>query len=96
MSHTWRPFTGKGHRHNGLEFQGGLAMLVLTRKKEQSVHIGTEIEVTVLEIRGDRVKLGFRCPPEVAVHRQEIFERITQFDAREAELIPARSTPATV
>ena len=53
-------------------------MLVLSRKKGQRVVIGKDIHVTVLEVRGDRVKLGFECPVEVPVHRQEISERIAR------------------
>ena len=51
-------------------------MLVLSRKCRESVVIGSEITVTVLEVRGDRVKLGFRAPGEVAIHRAEVKERI--------------------
>ena len=53
-------------------------MLVLTRKKGQRVVIGEDVYVTVLEVRGDRVKLGFECPREIPVHREEIAERIAQ------------------
>ncbi len=53
-------------------------MLVLSRKKGQRVVIGKDIYVVVLDVRGDRVKLGFECPPEIPVHRQELFERIAQ------------------
>lgn len=51
-------------------------MLVLTRKPGQRVRIGDDIEVTLLEVSGDRVRLGFSAPPEVAIHRQEVYERI--------------------
>ncbi|REK18226.1 MAG: carbon storage regulator [Planctomycetota bacterium] len=51
-------------------------MLVLTRKKNERVIIGGNVEVTVIEIRGDRVKLGFAGPPEVPIHREEVFRRI--------------------
>lgn len=47
-------------------------MLVLTRKKSESVRIGDEIEVVVLEVNGKRVRLGFRCPPEISIHRTEV------------------------
>ncbi len=53
-------------------------MLVLSRKKGQRVVIGKDIHVTVLEVRGERVKLGFECPAEVPVHRQEIWERVSR------------------
>jgi len=47
-------------------------MLVLTRKKFQRIIIGDSIEVKVLEIRGGKVKLGFQCPPEVSIRREEV------------------------
>ncbi len=57
-------------------------MLVLTRKTQQSVVVGGSdsfqraLKVTVLEIRGEKVKLGFDVDPDVPVHRQEVWERI--------------------
>jgi carbon storage regulator len=47
-------------------------MLVLTRKTSERVIIGETIEVKVLEIRGGKVKLGFQCPPEISIRREEI------------------------
>jgi carbon storage regulator CsrA len=54
------------------------AMLVLSRKRGESIRIGRDVEVTVLEIRGDRVKLGFRGPPEVPIHREEVHQQIAR------------------
>ena len=51
-------------------------MLVLTRKKNESIVIAENIVVTVIEIRRDRVRLGIAAPKEVAVNRQEVSERI--------------------
>ncbi len=51
-------------------------MLVLTRKVNQSIVIGTDIEVVVLEVRGEQVRLGIKAPRSVAVHRQEVYEQI--------------------
>ena len=51
-------------------------MLILTRKKDQSIVIGGDIEVTVVEVRGDHVKLGVSAPGHVAVHRKEVYEAI--------------------
>jgi len=48
-------------------------MLVLTRKVGESIVIGQDIEVTVLEVRGEQVKLGIRAPRHVAVHRKEVY-----------------------
>jgi len=51
-------------------------MLVLSRKKGQRVVVGNQVEVVVLEVRGDRVKLGFEAPPEVPIHREELHRKI--------------------
>ena len=51
-------------------------MLVLTRKVHQSIVIGDGIEVVVLEVRGEQVRLGIKAPKDVAVHRKEIYEQI--------------------
>ncbi len=51
-------------------------MLVLSRKKDESIIIGDDIVVTVVDIRGDRVRLGVKAPVDVSVHRQEIYEEI--------------------
>jgi carbon storage regulator len=53
-------------------------MLVLTRKPDQSIMVGNDIEITVLEVRGEQVRLGIRAPRHVAVHRKEVFEQIRQ------------------
>ncbi len=53
-------------------------MLVLSRKKGERIVIGGNIEVTVVGVRGNCVRLGFRAPDEVAIHREEIFQQITQ------------------
>jgi carbon storage regulator len=60
-------------------------MLVLTRKVHQSIMIGDEIEIVVLEVRGEQVRLGIRAPKDVAVHRQEIYTQIHTGVADEAE-----------
>lgn len=51
-------------------------MLVVTRKKDESIVISSEIVISVVEIRGDKVRLGIVCPKELPVHRSEIFEAI--------------------
>lgn len=51
-------------------------MLILTRKIGESLIIGDDVEITVLSVRGNQVKLGVNAPKEIAVHRQEIYERI--------------------
>ncbi len=51
-------------------------MLVLTRQAKQSIVIGTDIVVTILEIRGDQVRLGISAPRSVSVHREEVFAEL--------------------
>ena len=51
-------------------------MLVLSRKKNESIVINDEITIVVVEIRGDKVRLGVEAPKEVPVHRREVFEAI--------------------
>jgi carbon storage regulator len=67
-----------------------MTMLVLSRKKNESIIINDNITVTVVEIRGDKVRLGIDAPKEVTVHRREVYDAIqSQAKARDAE------TPAT-
>lgn len=47
-------------------------MLVLSRKKQETIHIGDDIEVVVLEVGRNRVRLGFRCPPHISITRSEL------------------------
>lgn len=51
-------------------------MLVLSRAKNQTIHIGEDVEVVVVEIRGDKVRLGVTAPRELAVHRREVFDQL--------------------
>ena len=53
-------------------------MLVLSRKVNERIRIGRTVEVKVLETHGDRVKLGFIGPPEVSIHREEVYQRLEQ------------------
>jgi carbon storage regulator len=53
-----------------------MAMLVLSRKKNESIIINDHITVTVVEIRGDKVRLGIDAPKEISVHRREVYEAI--------------------
>jgi carbon storage regulator len=67
-------------------------MLVLSRKKNESIVINNDITVTVVEIRGDKVRLGIVAPKEVPVHRQEVFEAIHG----KQPPVPPADKPATV
>jgi carbon storage regulator len=60
----------------GTSRQGGFIMLVLSRKLGEQIVIGDNVTVTVLEVRGGRVKLGVTGPAEVPIHREELQRRI--------------------
>ncbi len=60
-------------------------MLVLSRKKNESIVINDDITVVVVEIRGDKVRLGIEAPKEVPVHRREVFDAIRRNEASAAE-----------
>jgi carbon storage regulator len=62
-------------------------VLVLTRRANQSIMIGHEIVVTVLEVRGDQVRLGIKAPRSIDVHREEIFAQLQQAN-RDAAVKP--------
>jgi len=61
-------------------------MLILTRKSEESVVIGNNIEVKILSVRGDQVSLGFSAPREVSIYRKEVFEAIMQENRQAASI----------
>lgn len=51
-------------------------MLVLSRQRDETIMIGDDIEITVVDIRGDKVRLGITAPTRIAVHRKEVYEAI--------------------
>lgn len=51
-------------------------MLVLSRQRDESIVIGDKVVVTIVDIRGDKVRLGIQAPGEIPVHRQEVYEAI--------------------
>jgi len=61
-------------------------MLVLSRQRDQSIIIGDNVVITVVDVRGDKVKLGIEAPKEIPVHRQEVYEAI-QRENRQAALL---------
>ena len=56
-------------------------MLVLTRKKGESIQIGDDIEITITQVKGDQVKIGINAPKNVEIHRKEIWVEIQQENA---------------
>jgi len=51
-------------------------MLVLSRQKDESIMIGDDVEITIVDVRGDKVRLGITAPKEIPVHRREVYEAI--------------------
>jgi carbon storage regulator len=60
-------------------------MLVLSRKKNESIVINNDITIVVVEIRGDKVRLGVEAPKEVPVHRREVYDAIKRNEASRSE-----------
>ena len=63
-------------------------MLVLSRHRDESIMIGDEIVVTIVDIRGDKVRLGIQAPTDIPVHRREVFDAIQRENRQAAELQP--------
>lgn len=65
-------------------------MLVLSRQRDESIRIGDDIEITVVDIRGEKVRLGINAPPHIPVHRKEVYEAIKRENEEAAQ---ARGEP---
>jgi carbon storage regulator len=63
-------------------------MLLLTRKLGENIRIGDDVKITIVEVKGNHVKLGIDAPPSVKVHREEIYERIQEENRRAQALKP--------
>jgi carbon storage regulator len=70
-------------------------MLVLSRQRDESIIIGDNIVVTIVDVRGDKVRLGIEAPREVSVHRREVYEAIQRENQQAARIRPddARRVP---
>ena len=64
-------------------------MLVLSRQREETIMIGDDIEITVVDIRGDKVRLGINAPTRIAVHRKEVYEAIKRENEQASTLAGA-------
>ncbi|HCT43973.1 MAG: carbon storage regulator [Phycisphaerae bacterium] len=61
-------------------------MLVLSRQRDETIMIGDEIEISIVDIRGDKVRLGINAPTRIAVHRKEVYDAIKRENAQAARL----------
>lgn len=66
-------------------------MLVLSRHRDESIMIGDEIVVTIVDIRGDKVRLGINAPQDVPVHRQEVYEAIQRENRKASQIQPSET-----
>ena len=60
-------------------------MLVLSRQRDESIMIGDNVEITIVDVRGDKVRLGITAPKDVPVHRREIYDAIQREKAEKAQ-----------
>jgi carbon storage regulator len=68
-------------------------MLVLSRQRNESIMIGEDVVVTIIDVRGDRVRLGIDAPTEIPVHRREVYEAIHRENKRAAAAHPEDIDP---
>ena len=64
-------------------------MLVLSRHRDESIMIGDDVVITVVDIRGDKVRLGIEAPNDIPVHRQEVYEAIKRENRKASHIQPA-------
>jgi len=69
-------------------------MLVLSRQRDESIMIGDDVEITIVDVRGDKVRLGISAPKKIPVHRREIYDAI-QREKAEAAAAARPSEPKT-
>lgn len=69
-------------------------MLVLTRRANESIMIGDDIVITVLDVRGDQIRLGIKAPRSVAVHREEVYAELQE--ANQAAASPSKAAMANL
>ena len=60
-------------------------MLVLSRQKDESIMIGDNVEITIVDVRGDKVRLGITAPKSIAVHRREVYDAIQREKSQKQE-----------
>ncbi|MBP85625.1 MAG: carbon storage regulator [Planctomycetaceae bacterium] len=70
-------------------------MLVLSRHRDESIMIGDDVVITIVDIRSDKVRLGIDAPQAIPVHRQEVYEAIQRENQKAVQLRPADTTGLT-
>ena len=63
-------------------------MLVLSRQRDETIMIGDDVQITVVDIRGDKVRLGISAPREIQVHRKEVYDAIKRENQRASKMAP--------
>lgn len=63
-------------------------MLVLSRHRDESIMIGDDVVITIVDIRGDKVRLGIEAPQDIPVHRQEVYEAIKRENQKAGHIQP--------
>ena len=71
-------------------------MLILTRRAGEALMIGENVSIKVLGVKGNQVRIGIDAPKDVAVHREEIFDRIQDDGDHETELLPWNMTSSVI
>ena len=67
-------------------------MLVLSRTRDETIMIGDDVQITIVDIRGDKVRLGITAPAHVPVHRKEVYDAIKRENAQAAKINPGEIT----
>jgi carbon storage regulator len=67
-------------------------MLVLTRKSDESINIGDDITITIVEIKGNSVRLGIKAPDKLKIYRKELYDRIKKENLRSSNLLMEQFT----
>ena len=72
-------------KFNIVKIEGSQKMLVLSRQKDESIMIGDDVEIVIVNVRGDKVRLGITAPKNITVHRREVYEAIQRENKEKEE-----------
>ena len=81
-------FTAAFNGQSGVAGRKEPTMLVLSRQRDETIIIGDDIEVKIVDIRGDKVRLGITAPPRISVHRKEVYDAIQRENQSAASVSP--------